>query len=419
MIMVRYTNKDFYDYIIKVDNISNPLHVKYQRILPILISIGLDEPLSKDAIRFFFNLFSLPENDEDEIRKLNNVLFLDSSLYRLIKNEHNSYSVYPSLKELPSKDDLLIYYSLKLKMSAKEIIDYLTPLVAKKIENFKKVPIDNYYGTPNYIILRTKAVYDAMTMLNSRDDIEEKNLVYESMTKTYVLLCAMLKAVGLEDNPLVYTNLNDFHYKVSLSKEQYDFMKESYEKVLNLEKGLNDVSRNIWHAYELANDGVLIHQLTGEAVESDKMDKICTSFYSNNIKYITNLFSASIGYAYPMDIDYLFTICEGDVGSWLVSKDEFIELGLPETWQLDGSNLWYEYPHHSKLFPPEYIEEVMTKRKRYAEIIIDNRFKKIKPAYVFYTPYATQEQIDKAHELAKKQGLEVKCLEINNVRSFG
>ena len=171
-----YTNQDYYDYILKIDQINTPLHNTYQSILKILTKEGLNQPVSEDASKFFFNLFDVRRYDlhEKEIPELNQLLQFDSAYRRLIKNEDGSYSVYPTLIELPNEKDLLQYYSLGLKMDVNEIINYLTPIVEQQKETFKKAEIRTYYGSPKYLLLRTKAICDAMTMLNDREDVEEK-----------------------------------------------------------------------------------------------------------------------------------------------------------------------------------------------------------------------------------------------------
>ena len=397
-----YTNQDYYDYILKIDQINTPLHNTYQSILKILTKEGLNQPVSEDASKFFFNLFDVRRYDlhEKEIPELNQLLQFDSAYRRLIPNEK----------------DLLQYYSLGLKMDVNEIINYLTPIVEQQKETFKKAEIRTYYGSPKYLLLRTKAICDAMTMLNDREDVEEKGLVKEALSSTYSLLSSMLDSVGLEESEETYKKLDDFSFEISLHKEQYDQLRDSYIKVLEQENRLMDVSNKIWQNYSATNNGVLIHQLTQGMVESDRMDKICTSFYSTNANIITNYSNANTGYAYPMDMNNVLEVCEDDVGSWRVTKEEFIERAVPDRWQLDGTNIWYENPYQSKLFPPEYIEQQVINSNRFAEIIIDNRSKKVRPLYCFYTADATEEQINEINSLATRQGLEVKSLEIKNTK---
>ena len=411
---MEYINKDYYDYISKIDNIFSPLHTIYKKILKLLLKKGLNNPLSDEAKDNFFQLFEIRKYKykEKKIEDLERLLYYDTAFRRVFKNESGSFSIYPNLKELPNEKDLLMYYSLKLKMNVNETVNYLTNLCNDQITKLKNAKMENYYGSHKYIISHTKAIYDAIKMLNDRFDIENKELVSKVLTKVRTILNEMLNTLGLEDTPETYNNLQKFNYKLPISKNEYDSIRNNYLKVLELENMLMDISNEIWQKYAKKYNGVFIHQLTQRIVESDKMNKICTSFYSDNANFITKYLNANTGYAYPMDIKTVFEVCEKDVGSWEINQEEFIERGLPETWQLDETNLWYEYPYHSKLFTPEYIEKAISENNDFAEIIIDNRFKKVKPLYCFYTPNANQEQIEEITKIAKSQGLEVKPLTV-------
>lgn len=407
-----YTNKDYYDYILKVDGIFNPLHEMYQKILELLLKEGLDKPISDDVMKTFFQTFEIRQYqfNEKELNTLNNLLYYDSAFRRLIENSNGTYSVYPKLKESPTEKDLLQYYSLGLKKNVKEIISALQTSIDKRSSKIKNAKIENYYGTPKYLISRTKAISDAVTLLDSRNDIKDKTLVSKTLSNINFLLNQMLNTLGLQNNEETYLNLINYKYNLKVSKNEYDAIRNLYIEVLKQENLLIDISNEIWHEYSQKNNGVFIHQLTNGAVESDKMKKICVSFYSSNVNIITNYENGNIGYAYPMDISSTFSVCETDAGSWEVTKEEFIERGFPETWQLDETNLWYEYPYHSKLFPPEYIEEKIKAKNNFAEAIIDNRNQKVKPLYCFYTSNATKEQIETITSLAQKQGIEVRHL---------
>ena len=409
-----YINKDYFDYITKIDSKYSPLHDTYKKILKLLLKEGLNKPLSTFAKNSFFQLFEMRKYElkEEKIMDLERLLYYDTAFRRVFKNDTGSFSVYPNLKELPSKDDLLLYYSLGLKYNVDEIVNYLTPLCDEQINKLKKVKMENYYGSPKYLISHTKAIYDAIVMLNGRSDIKNKDLVSSALLNVGTLLSEMLNTVGLENTEETYINLKKFDYELPISKVEYDTIRRYYVKVLELENTLMDISNEIWRRYAQEHNGVFIHQLTQGIVESDKMKKICTCFYSDNANIITNYLNANTGYAYPMDINSAFEVCEEDVGSWEADQEMFVERGLPDAWQLDETNLWYEYPYHSKLFPPEYIEGKIIKNNSFAEIIIDNRFKKVKPLYCFYTPLATQEQIEAITEMAIRQGLEVKPLVI-------
>ena len=398
---MEYTNKDYYDYITKIDSEYSPLHDTYTKILKLLLKEGLNKTLSASAKDSFFQLFEIRQYDfnEEHIEDLERLL-------------------YPKLKELPNEKDLLMYYSLGLKMSVDEAVTYLTPICNEQIDKLKKAKMENYYGSHKYLISRTKAIYDAVTMLNGRSDIEDKDLVSSTLSNVSALLSEMLSTLGLENTEETYINLRKFDYKLPISKSEYDSLRSAYIKVLENENKLMDISNEIWKRYAQEHNGVLIHQLTQAPIESDKMNKICTSFYSDNANFITNYYNTNIGYAYPMDISSVFVVCETDVGSWEINQTEFVKRGFPDSWQLDETNIWYEYPYHSRLFPPEYIEKKTINNNSFAEIIIDNRVKKVKPLYCFYTTDASQEQIDTITKLAMCQGLEVKPLAMEKEKGY-
>ncbi len=405
-----YRNRDCWNYLLKMDRKDSPLHQQYQSLFRYLLRKGLHNPISDETLAVFSSLFS-PE--------LSSLLTSACEFQRVTKNEDGSYSVYPKLQGLPGPEDFLKYYCFDLKMSEAEMILFLESHVEEWKEKLKSSKLQNYYGDPKYLILRTKAILGAMYMLKDNAAPEDRDLAGIVIANTELLFHSMLDTMGVEDTEEVYETWNNITYRLKVTKEQYDLLRSNYVKVLEHENQLMDISRKIWQSYAWVNHGVFVHQLTGGVVESDEMVKICACFYSDNANIITayksttNDQEASTGYAYPMDIDSLLSVCETDVGSWYVTKEEFIERGLPEGWQIDDTHLFYEYPHHSKLFPPQYIEEQVLKKKWFAEIVIDNRHPKVSPLYCFYTASATPEQIQEIHEIAAKQGLEVKFLKTN------
>lgn len=413
---MKYTNKDYYEYIIKYDTKNNPLHNTYEKIINLLIKEGLDKIVSENAIKTLFKIFEIRKYNlkEENIQELDNLLYYESAFKRAIKNENGTYSIYPKLKDLPSKNDLLLDYTLGLKLDVEEIITHLKPKVKEEKENLKVATIENYYGSAKYLVLHTKAIYDAMCMLKENCEMDASIEVENSINTTLNLLNYILATLRLNNNEETFKKLEDYSYEIAITKEQYDNISYIYKEILKEENKLVSISDKIWKEYGKQNGGCFVHQLTSNLVTADKMDKICVSFYSDNAQFITNYNNANTGYIYDMDISNTFTVCEEDVGSWRVTKEEFIERGMPENWQLDESNLWYEYPHHSKLFSPYYIEQEINKNSRFAEIILDNRSKNVFPSYCFYTQNASLKQIEEINELARLQNLEVKCLEIKN-----
>lgn len=411
---MNYLNKEYYNYIEKIDKINDPLHEIYTSIKELLIKKGLDKPLSKSAMKSFYRLFEIRQYDllDKSLYELNELLVLDSS-YRRVYKSNSKNKVYPIFKETPTKDDLLIYYSLKLNMSSDEIIKYLKQVIKSKKEELMSNDMEEYLGDANYLILRTKAILDGINQLSSLIDINDKNKVLESENLLNNILSRMLEIVNLPNTKETLNNLkNKIEHKIVLSKKEYEALEILYKEALNIEKSLVSISSKVWDRYAKENNGVFIHQLTGDIVSSDSMEKICVSFYSDDANTITEFNNSSIGYAYKMDINNTFTVGTNDIGSWTITKDEFINKGIPDAWQFDNSGLWYESANHTKLYPPNYVSECIKKNNSFAEIIIDNK-NKIRPLYAFYTTYAKEEDIKKIKLAAKLQNLELKCLDID------
>lgn len=298
-------------------------------------------------------------------------------------------------------------------MNVQETINYLKPKIKEMKEELTKSKIENYYGSQKYLVLHAEAILEAMLMLSEKCDEKDAKEVNNGINNTLNLLNYMLAILKLDNTQEVFDKLNDYSYQIPINKTQYDNIRSAYEEILKTENKFVNISNKIYKEYSKKNGGLFIHQLTSQMVTADKMDKICVSFYSDNAQFITNYNNTNIGYVYDMDISNAFTVCEDDVGSWRVTKEFFIDRGMPENWQLTEDKLWYEYPHHSKLFPPEYIEQEVIKNNRFAEIILDNRNHKVIPKYCFYTLNAFDKQIEEITKLAKLQNLEIKCLEIN------
>ena len=197
--------------------------------------------------------------------------------------------------------------------------------------------------------------------------------------------------------------------EIITSKEVYDKISSLYINAINCEEKLKYISQKIWKSFFENNDGMLIHKLTGGIIESDKMDKICTSFSSKNAGFVP-AYSSNVGYCYDFDIDNVLALCKEDVGSWRVDKEEFIRRGFPSRWQYDGSGIWYEYGYNSILFSPEYIEQQVLSSGQFAEIVLDNKNKKNKLKFAYYTDDATDYEVEKITEVANKQNIEVKLL---------
>lgn len=68
---MKYTNKDFYEYIIKCDTEYSPLHNTYEKIINLLVKEGLDKPVSENAIKTLFKIFEIRKYDLQEKTLMN------------------------------------------------------------------------------------------------------------------------------------------------------------------------------------------------------------------------------------------------------------------------------------------------------------------------------------------------------------
>ncbi len=409
-----YTNLDVYHYIQRMDSPESPFHEQYQNVLRGIQGDSLENPIGEFTAMELISISPSRENSAitEQLVKFSSLLRFESAFQRVRQNPDGSYFVYPELKEIDTSDELLKYYFFDRHMSVQDVIDFLEPSIKEKKEELKKATIQNYYGTPKYLILRTNAILEAMYMLMDYAAPEDRNLVSAAIANTASFFQSMLATIGVEGNQDAFKSLEELSRGLRVTKEQYDLLRSNYVKVLECENQLMGVSNKVWKDYASAYQGVFLHQLTNGIVESDQMSKICVSFYSDNAGILTN-YCGHTGYAYSMDIDSLFTMCETDVGSWTITKEEFFECGFPERVQFDDTLMYYEYPHHTKLFPPQYIEYQILMRQAFAEGVINNRKQKVKPLYCFYTEQATPEEIEAIQTIATKQGLKVKPLRPN------
>ncbi len=391
-----YTNSDLYHYIQKMDSPKSPFHEQYQSALQKITTDNLDKPIDKNTM-WGILMASNPTNSPDfknEQNKARELLGFVSSLQRVMQNPDGSYSIYPYLEGMTGASDLLDYYCLDLHMSLQDMVKVLEPFAKEQKEKLENATFQNYYGIPDYLMSHSRFILEAMEMLRVYAALEDQEFISTVIAKAEVYYQSM-----------------QVSFMKNLTKEQYDLLRDNYGKVLECENQLIGVSSKVWQAYAAANNGVFIHELTNKIVESDQMDKICVSFYSDNAQFLSDY--ANTGYAYPMDITSLFTVGTADLESWTITKKQFIEEGFPEDRQYDGTGLFYMDSRHSRLFPPQYVEKKVLDRQAFAEVVVDNRYHKLKPLYCFYKEQATPEQIAAIQAIAAKQGLEVKSLKAN------
>lgn len=417
MVFTNYTNEVVYNYLQKEVSSSSKYADKYQILIEDLEKSGLSNQINKKKLsilkQFIINRIITEYPDFNIIlNKANNYL-------RAIKNDDGSYSVYPSVN-FPTYTDMIIDYCLTNGIDLESAIEYynqlLTTVVIKKKEELNNSVINEYRGDLAYMITRARAVYDACKAMTLRTDLtdEEISLANQSLIKIANCLNGMLNIV---DSTLTIDNidisgltaLSPLH-NCKLEIEEYDAVNNLYDDILAEEDNLMNISKKIWSNFSKDNGSCLVHKLTGSIIPSDDMFKICTAYYSDNIKNLPT-YQGNTGYVYPIDLDFILSLCTSDAGSWFCDKKEFIDRGLPNTWQLTSSNIFYENPYQSKLFSPEFMEQTLMNQESFAEIVINNNQKKIRPLYCFYTEGAAEEEIALITKIASEQGLEVQLLE--------
>ena len=147
------------------------------------------------------------------------------------------------------------------------------------------------------------------------------------------------------------------------------------------------------------------HTSTNGIIAPSMMKKVCWALNTNDIG---NTFSSGVGLIYDLNTDSVETLCTNDVGSWVLSKDEFIDREFPSNWQLtkvDGQTVFYEEPRNSKLVMPEAFEKECKDRiandtYTYSEVYLNEN---AKPIGVFYNEKC--QNVEEIEEYAKQNGL--------------
>ena len=172
---------------------------------------------------------------------------------------------------------------------------------------------------------------------------------------------------------------------------------------------------------------MLIHFLHPIHKLSDDMHRICASLYTKDL--LNHVCSyLHIGYFYDFNFDNIVAIGSDDLGSWDVTKEEFLgqtkgwrKYGISPintSWQWSNKNkCFFESGLHSTLYLPTTVEkEAIANDVSYTEIYLYNKDKPIKPIKCFYTEDATKEEINLITELAKEQNLPLEEIYIGNER---
>ena len=389
---------------------------------------GLEKDAGEESIVLLKNIIDIIlekhelDFDNEDCKRLTYITNTSKNYSKLTKDDSGKYTCYPFSVSTPNYYDIIINHCLINNSSIEESAEILCNLIdvdnKQKANDILTSDLNFYYGNVHYILSRSLAIVDAIKMLLEREDLsnEDKTLVANIHQQAAQTFNNMTLLANISDLNIIRED--DYSNKQLItSKQNYEQIVILYKNLLEFENTLGTISQQIWNNFYLNNDGMIIHKLTGGIVESDKMDKICTFFLSDKAQYVP-AYLGNTGYCYNLDINSVLSLCENDVGSWRITKEEFIRRECPSTIQLDESNIWYEHPYHSKLFSPEYIENKVLQRKEFAEIVLNNSTIKNKPLFAFYTPEATEEEIKKITKIALEQNIEVKPLSFNKQNNF-
>lgn len=412
-----YTNQIIYNYLQSHTTSFMGSKRNYQELISSITSKGLNKKADEEDLKKTKELLSntIMFNYQD----FSSHLFLANSYLRAIQQEDGSFNIYPSINS-PTYTDMIIDYCITNNISIIDAVEYydkfIQTVVAKKSEQLNNSVVNEYRGDLNYIATRCKAIYDAVAQIASRTDLskeemlasrESLDIIKKSLNEILAIIDPSLTMEDIDNNRKIYPPMFN-NYKLEI--EEYDRINELYDQVIKEEEKLIPISKKIWTDFTVANNSCLVHKLTCGITHSDNMNKICTSYYSDNVKRIVE-YCGNTGYIYPIDLDFIMSMHTTDAGSWQCDKKEFIRRGFPSSWQLTKTNIWYEEPYHTKLFTPEYVEQQLENKNFFAEIIIDNNKRKIKPLSCFYTENATETDIAAITRCAMEQGLETILLD--------
>lgn len=251
-----------------------------------------------------------------------------------------------------------------------------------------------YYGTINFMMERMRFILSSIEEILLSNRVSEK--IKENFIQPHNAIVDLLKE--LEE---------DFNYSED-NKDRYLSVESTYKKVMNIENEISIYMQPIWEDYltdisSFENGGefrFLIHCVSEKHVEEEKLNKVCTALITNNCPSFPEY--GDYGYIMDISMDQISTMAEEDCGSWVMTKDNFIERGLPLARQMaeeieKGKYIWYEYPKLSKLILPWNMETQMinnnkrmygttfgSEARAYSEVVMKKNDKPLKVLGYFY-----------------------------------
>lgn len=308
-------------------------------------------------------------------------------------------------------------------ITLKDLVEKRKLFYNNKVKDIKakcmELEIEPYLGSKNFMEERIKNVHKGILDMQRMPEFSSRQDI-----KTYVNI--------INDILEEIQNLKEDSNMISQQKENYNKIEELYKKVLMIEDNLSTDIEKVWKERETpiseySKDGefsFLAHVITSEEFDLKNMNKLCMSYITNRT---LTLPYGEYGFIYPMKIKNVDSMSNEDSGSWLISKKDFIEQGLPKKWQYtdsideNGRRIYYEEPATvSKLILPQTMEKqtIDTNAKlngeilnydnvmSYNEIVITNKDKDIMPNAVFVKDIKqNKEAYLKAKRLSEKLNL--------------
>ena len=301
--------------------------------------------------------------------------------------ETDSYKVYPNFN---LNDDIFginykeeLKYILDIYFSHDKGIYELFSIVKETLNKESNVMINDiknrtlklYCGNTGFMMERSKYILECIEKILLSENVNDS--IKNQFKKCYSIIKDLVSGI-IVNCEMLNDSLDSEKY------ELYDEIEEKYKLVLQYEELLSDSMQVIWDDYLTNvlqyNQGepfrFITHTLTGGYVADNEMNKACCTLVTNECIPIP---FGDYGYIMEFDIKNIGTMCNEDAGSWLTSKDEFIERLFPDRWQMyemiGDKYVWYEYPKLCKLILPWDMERQMYKQNqngnvRYTEIIM-------------------------------------------------
>lgn len=294
----------------------------------------------------------------------------------------------------------------------------------KKIEENRqyalKTLMDPYYGDPNFMFERCSYIVECIQKLS----VEIPNL-----EELYLRLQAFMSKYGNRKGD--FEKIIFPYYTEEFRKDYVEFEKD-YCSLLQIEKSLSKVIERIWKCtltdptkHDDSNFVYLIHTFTSGMIPLENMGKVCCSLATP--KLLTPPLGDT-GIICDFDSEAVEIMCSDDIGSWLITKRDFIDNVFPTKWQLpnpEGISVWMEYPQVSKLILPTDLEkeaidrnvkyngEILNYSKflGYSEIFLNDKAKVIG---AFYTDECQDTTTIQAY--AKKYNLPLVHLSLQKLR---